>query len=429
VPAFRATDLQAGPALQDAAGRGVVGGGRRGILSGALVVAQIALSLLLVAGAGLLVQTLVNLQHADLGFDASRLLIFRIDPTLNNYTGARADDLFSSLLDRLRAAPGVTGASLSSHTLISNSSGVGVVIRPDETVPDPSAPGAAAFSQSHLGWSLTIDESFFQTMGIPVLRGRGFTRSDGGPAQVVVVNRSLARQLYGSDDVVGRSLAFGSLRRHRVPIQIIGVVEDARYTSVRRDKPPTLYYFYRQQPMKAAATFEVKTAGPPEALAATPRHIVRGIDPNLPLASVMTQEDQIARSLRQERLFARLATLLGGVALALCAIGLYGLLAYGVARRTAEIGLRIALGAERTTVQWMVLRESLWLAALGLAAGVPAALFGTKLLAAMLFGLAPRDPVTIGGAAVAMLALAGIAGYIPARRAAGVDPMLALRAE
>ncbi len=181
--------------------------------------------------------------------------------------------------------------------------------------------------------------------------------------------------------------------------------------------------------MKNAPTFEVRTTGAPSALAATAREIVRAIDPNLPVYGVTTQRDQIAASLRQERLFARLASVLGAVAVLLSAIGLYALLAYAVARRVPEIGLRMALGAGRARMQWMVLRESLVLAVLGLAAGVPLAFVGTKVLAASLFGLEPRDPVTFAGAAVAMLVLAALAGYLPARRAARVDPLVALRAE
>jgi ABC-type antimicrobial peptide transport system permease subunit len=214
------------------------------------------------------------------------------------------------------------------------------------------------------------------------------------------------------------------------PITVIGVTADARYSSVRDDVPPTAYFYYQQRPdMKNPATFEVRTAIPPGELASAVREVVRGIDPNVPVFGMMTQADQIATSLRQERLFARLATMLGGVAVLLSAIGLYGLLAYAVVRRTPEIGIRMALGAARGVVQWMVLRESLVLAGIGLAVGIPAALAGTRLLDAMLYGLAPRDPLTLGSAAATMLVLGVLAGYLPARRAARVDPLVALRAE
>ncbi|HTM24933.1 MAG TPA: ABC transporter permease [Vicinamibacterales bacterium] len=429
LPALRATDVTVGSGLQEA-GRGAVHGSGRRMLSGALVVAQIALSLLLIAGAGLLVRTVRNLEHVDLGFDAANLLLFRIDPSLNGYGGVQTTDLYARVLDRLRATPGVVAASLSSQKLMSNSAAVGVVARPDETAPEPGSAGMQTFAKTHRGWSLTVDDQFFRTLGIRLTRGRTFVRSDEGGPPSVVVNRVLARQLFGTDDAVGRQLRFGSSKRSGAVMQIIGVVEDARYASVRDDKPPTMYVYYRHSPpMKNAATFEVRTAGAPSLLAAPVREIVHEIDPAIPVYGVMSQTDQIAMSLRQERLFARLATLLGSVAVGLSAIGLYGLLAYAVARRVPEIGLRMALGAARGAVLWMVLRESLVLASIGLIAGLPAALAGTRVLQSMLFGLAPGDPLTITAAALFMLVLAALAGYIPARRAARVDPLVALRTD
>jgi predicted permease len=430
IPALRATDVTVGVRLQEA-GRGAGRSDRHRLLPGALVVTQIALALLLVASAGLLIRTVRNLESVDLGFDAANLLLFRIDPSLNGYGGVQTADLYARVLERLRSAPGVVAASLSSQKLISNSAAVGVVARSDEAAPQPASGEMQIFAKAHRGWSLTVDEHFFQTMGIRVVRGRSFAPGDEGGPPSVVINRLLARQLFGTGEAVGRQLRFGSTKRAGSEMQIIGVVEDARYSSMRDDKPPTMYVYYRHPPpMKNAATFEVRTAGPPSTFAASVRAIVREFDPALPVFGVMTQSDQIATSLRQERLFARLATLLGAVAILLSAIGLYGLLAYGVARRTAEIGLRMALGAARASVVWMVLRESLVLAGIGLLLGVPAALAGTRVLQSMLFGLAPRDPVTtLTVAALAMVLLAAVAGYVPARRAARVDPLVALRAE
>jgi len=323
------------------------------------------------------------------------------------------------------------GASLSSHRLISNSSSIAVTHRTDEQPPAADSPDARAFDRAHLSWNMTVDERFFDNLGIRVLRGRTFAAADEGSTPVVVVNQALARQLFQSEDVVGRELVFGtSRRRHDEPMRIIGVVADARYTAVREPKPPTFYLFYRQHPeMKNAPTFEIRTAGPPSAVAASMRGILHDIDPNLPVFGVMSQSDQIAGSMKRERVFARLATLLGAVAILLSGIGLYGLLAYGVARRTPEIGLRMALGAPQTVVRWMVLRESLVLVALGVAGGVPAALAGTAVLQSLLFGLDARDPATLGAACVFMVAIALLAAYLPARRAARVDPMIALRTE
>lgn len=430
VPAFRSTELDVGPGLQEA-GRDPLRGKRHGALSGLIVVVQMALALLLIAGAGLLVKTLRNLERVDLGFTSGNLLLFRLDPSLNGYQGPRAITLDSQLLERMRATPGVVAATLANHKLISNSASIGLVERPEETPPPNGTPEGHAFQRAHRAWTLIVDERFFATLGIPLVRGRTFEPADETGGLVAVINRSLARQLFGTEDAVGRQFKTGSVRRaDPSPLHVIGVVEDARYASVRDDKPPTLYAYYRQRPdLKNAPTFYVRTAGPPTAIASAMREIVRDVDPRMPIFGMMTQADQIAISLRQERLFAELATLLGGVAVLLAAIGMYGLLAYGVAGRTSEIGLRMALGAPRGRVQLMIMRESLVLAGAGLLLGVPIAVAGTHVLKSMLFGLASGDPATVGAAALSMLVLALLAGYLPARRASRVDPLVALRAE
>jgi predicted permease len=426
IPSLRVTDLPVTASLQEA-GRGTLPGSGRRRLSSALVVGQMALSLLLLAGATLLVRSVSNLQQVDLGFDAGNLLIFRLDPAGNGYDPARIPAFYADVLERLRAAPGVVSASLSSHTLISNSSSVGVVSRLDEHMPQPDEAEMQRFSKQHLAWQLGVDEQFFATLRMRLFRGRVFVPADAADPSSVLVNRALARQLFQTDDVVGREFNPGAVgQRH--PVRIVGVVDNARLASVRDSPPPTMYLFYRQPMARTnAATFEVRTAGPPAAAAATARDVVRGVDATLPVYGVMTQADQIATSLRQERLFARLAALLGVVAVLLSAIGLYGLLAYTVARRTPEIGVRMALGAARGRVLWMVLRESLTLAGLGLLAGVPLALAGTRVLDSMLFGLASRDPLSLAGAAATMLAASVAAGFIPARRASSVDPLVAIR--
>ena len=428
-PAIFATHVNVNAGLQHA-GRATVAGRRRAPLTGALVAAQIALAMLLLAGAGLLVRSLGNLQREDLGFDPSHLLVFKIDPRLNSYTSDRATALCAHILDRLRATPGVESASLSSHVLIAGSASIASARRTDEPVA-PEGPGWLPFQEAHQAWILTIDSRFFATLGMHVLRGRTFAPGDATGAPVAIVNSRLARQLFGSDDVVGRQFYRGAVRgTPPVPLTIVGVVEDAKYGSVRDEKPPTLYLDYRRPPgMTGVPAFELRTAAPPAALASTVREIVRAIDPMMPVFGVVSQQQQIADSLRRERLFARLATLLGAIALLLSGIGVYGLLAYGVTRRTPEIGLRMALGAPRGRMLWLVLRESLLLALIGLVVGVPLALAGTKLLSAMLFGLDPRDPATLGAASLGMVVLAAAAGYLPARRAARVDPLVALRSE
>jgi predicted permease len=429
VPAFRATDVQLATGLEETR-RGVTAGRRRRFLSGALVAVQIALSLMLVAAAGLLVRSVRHLETVPLGFDAHNLLLFQIDPAAAGYTPERARQTIATVLDRVRAVPGVSAASTSSHRLMSNSSAMTAARRPEEAAPAPGSADVRTFFRTHGALRLTVDSDFFRTLRIPMLAGRGFSAADAGGQPVAVVNRLLAEQLFGTADAVGREFRLGSEPGEAAPFRILGVVADARYASIRRGFEPTAYLFDKQSPDSTRpVTFEARTEGAPTAIAPTVRDIIRQIDSTLPVSRVGTQLEQIDRSIRTERLFARLAAMLGLVALALSGIGLYGLLAYSVTQRTPEIGIRMALGAERTAVRWLVLRESMVLAAAGLVAGVPAALAGTRIVESLLYQLPARDPLTIGGAAAFMVVLALIAAYLPARRASRVDPMVALRSE
>jgi predicted permease len=428
LPAVRSTDRQLALRLEEAR-RSATASKQRRILSGSLVAIQIALTLLLAVAAGLLVRSLRNLEHVELGFDPGNLLLFSVDASKNGYDTARTQRLYADLLDRLRAAPGVRNASMSSNRLISGSSSFSAASRPEETTPDRRSAAARSYIRDHGVYLLTVDEQFFSTLAIPLVRGRAFSAADAGHGLGAVVNRSLARQLWGTEDVIGRRFRVG-LQRESPIYEVIGICADARYTSLRRPMAPTAYTYYRQRANeKSTPTVAVKTWGPPAAAATQVREIVHGLDPTLPVASVSTQTEQIASFLERERLFARLALLLGLVALLLSAIGVYGLLAYSVVQRTQEIGIRMALGAAQRTVRWMVLRDSLVLAGIGLCVGVPADLAGTRLLDALLYGLPPRDALTLSAAAALMIGLALIAGYVPARRAARIDPMVALRAE
>jgi predicted permease len=426
VPSLRATDVTLAAGLQEGT-RGSVGSARRVGLGGVLVVAQVALSMLLVTAAGLLVYSVRNLQRVQTGFDASSLLLFTIDPSLNGYGDERGRALYTGALERLAAVPGVRSASFSSHALISGSGSGGIATPPGVAPPGRGSEGRAFFEK--YGTSrLVIDDRFHSTMGIPMLSGRAFTPADSAEApSVAIVNETLARQLFGDTRVVGRQFKLGV--GPTVPLtEVVGVSADARYNSIRRPAPPTVYLTYRQRPAEEV-TFELKTSGNPAGLVPAVREAMRDMDPNVPLTNFRTQEEQILSSLRTERLFARLATLLGAVTLVLSGVGLYGLLAYAVTRRTQEIGVRMALGAERSSVRWMIVKQSLVLVGLGLLLGIPAALMGTRLVESMLFELTPRDPATIAGAAVAMLAVALAAAYVPAVRASRVDPIVALRAE
>jgi predicted permease len=426
VPALRATDVSLTAALHEA-GRGSAGPRRRG-LSATLVITQITLSMVLVATALLLGRSVRQLGQVDLGFDATRLLTFKLDPRLNGYKPEQVFDIYSTILDRLRATPGVEAASLSSHTLVSNSAWIILAARTDEPVLDPASAEAPAFRASHRAWRLAIDSDFFKTMGIRVDRGRTFDDRDNATSQrVAVINQALARQLFTTDDVVGKRFRTESMAGAPT-FEIVGLCTDALYTSLRDSKPPTMYVAYRQHGA-GSMTFEVRTAGDPSAFVSTAREIIRSVDRNVPMFRVLSQEQQIAASVSRERLLAKLATWLGAVALTLSAIGLYALLAYMVTLRTGEIGIRMALGAGRGDVRWMIVRQSLLVAFCGVALGVAASAAGTNLLTTLLFNVQPRDSVTLTLAAAIILIVTAIAGYIPAQRASRVDPLTALRAE
>jgi len=427
VPALRATDVHLAGGLQEQP-RTSTTPRRRGVLSNALVAIQVALSVLLLASAAVLVRSVWNLRAVQTGFDATNLLIFRVDPTRNGYTTERARDFSARALERLAALPGVRSASLLSNPLIGAGGSSTVAALPGEPPVEPGTPAARMFFESHRTFRLTVGEGFFPTLGIPMLRGRALTASDTPDAQpVAVINQALALQLFGTTEAVGRRFKT-DLRPNSPLYEVVGVCADARYTSLRRDAPPTAYFSYRQRPVPTP-TFALKTAGEPLAVASAAREALRQLDPDLPIFALRTQERQIEESLRRESLMAHLATMLGTVTLVLSAIGLFGLLAGEVTRRTPEIGMRMALGAEQAHVRWMVIRQSLFIIAAGLLMGIPAAMGGTRVLATLLFGLAPADPASLAIAASLIVLVGAAAAYLPARRASRVDPVVALRAE
>ena len=420
LPALRTArgDVRAG--IQEGT-RGHIGASRRFGIGGSLVSFQIALSMILIAGAGLLVASVRNLQRVHPGFDAANILLFRIDPTLNGYQGERVRSLHTSVLERVRALPGVVSATMSDYTLISSSSAISEVY-----TGRPAPLGASGRPRRPLAWRLNIEDGFFTTMRMKLVTGRIFGPGESPDSQrVAIVNPTFVRAAFGDESALGRRFKLSG-RPGAPEYEIVGVVEDAKYTSIRGDVPATVYLSARQEDL-GRMTFALKTSGDPLALADSVRSVVSAIEPNLPLSNLRTQEAQIAHSLRRERLFARLATMLGTVTLGLCAIGLYGLLIASVSRRIPEIGVRMALGAERWDVCWMVLRQSLMLVLAGLALGVPAASMSTRMLDSLLFGLGDRDPWVLAGAALVLMLVSAIAGYVPARRAARVDPVIALR--
>jgi predicted permease len=275
-------------------------------------------------------------------------------------------------------------------------------------------------------WKNIVGEDFFQTMGIPMLSGRGFGRQDTRTSEsVAVINRELANQFFRGQNPIGQTFNTAHTR-------IIGICGDTRFRSLRDAPPPTYYLFTRQvgdYHLGTQMTFAVKTAADPDAIAASVRTVVHGFSRDLLISNLRTQEEQIHSSLRQERLFASLTTGFGILSLLLASIGIYGVMAYTVARRTNEIGIRLALGAQANQILTMVLRETSWLAMIGVTAGLGAALVLTRFLASMLFGLKPNDPATIIASVALLFAMALLAGFVPARRASRIQPMQALRHE
>jgi predicted permease len=414
-PALRATRVDLTPALKDNVRS--LPGGSRSLLTKSLIVAQVALSLVLLIGAGLFVSTLRNLQAVDVGFNRENLLLFRVDPRLSGYSGPQIANLYSRVTERIEAVPGVRSATISRHPLLSGA-------RRSSSI---SVQGSVHESSAVVYINL-ISASFFETMEIPILVGRSLSpRDDERAPKVAVINQTMARKFFGEDNPIGRRFGFGG-PEDAGKIEVVGVVRDAKYTSLRGETPPTAYTPYLQE-TPGQMNFAVRAAADVGGLVPAIRDAVRDVDSNLPMFDIKTQRQRSDESVTQERLFATLASFFGVVALVLACIGLYGVMSYGVARRTNEIGIRMALGATASRVTLMVMRETMLVVVIGVVIGLGAAVATTRLVAAMLFGLAPNDSLTISGAVLLMIGVAALAGYIPARRAARVDPMIALRYE
>ena len=425
-PALRATRFDLNSALKDGS-RGSIGVRTR--LSKGLLVAQVAMSLVLLVGAGLFLTTLRNLRRVDVGFDTMNLMLFRVSPALAGYDKPRTASLYDELQGRLAALPGVRGVGFSQPALLSGgTSSTDVFIEGHEYRGGGSAAGESTRQRGNLILQMTVSPSFFETLGIRLRRGRILTaRDDDHAPRVVVINEAAARAYFArGENPIG--MRFGNLIENRTQIEIVGIVSDVRYNSVRDAAPPTMYFPLRQR-CCPGVSFEVRTAVDPAALVNTVRETVRRTDPNVPIVSMTTQAEQLEGRIAQEKLFAQANLLFGVLAVALASIGLFGLMSYNVARRTNEIGVRMALGARHRDVVAMVMKESMTMVAAGLAIGVAAAFAAGRLVSTLLFGLAATDPLTIAIATALMTAVAAAAGYLPARRAAAVDPMVALRDE
>src|SRR5256712_178410 len=429
-PALRSTQVDLTPALKESAGTLLgVTQGKRGLRLGlgkTLVVTQVALSLLLLVGAGLFVRTLTNLENVNAGFDQRNLLLFGIDPTQDGYKGQRLVGFYQELTRRIKSLPGVHSVTMSTSTLIGGGVSINSVSIPGYT-PKPGQKNAVGELEAYLN---RVGPNFFETLGIPLALGRTIGEGDTEAApKVAVVNQTFARQFLSGGNPVGRRIGFGD-EKTAGDTEIVGVVGDAKYSDLRREVPPTVYVPCLQDlKWLGPINFEVRTVGDPMQMASAVRRVAQDLDSNLTLYQIRTQVDQINMSLFQERLFARLTSFFGMLAALLACVGVYGIMAFAAAQRTREIGIRMALGASRGGILGMVLRETCLLVAIGIAIGILVALGASRLISTLLFGLKPTDPLTISVAALLMVAAAVFAGYVPARRAARVDPMIALRYE
>ncbi len=414
-PAVRATSMSVGTSLKENS-RTVAAS--QTMLTRALLLAQVSISLVLLVGAGLFLRTLVNLRSVDVGFDAQNLVLFRVHPELNRYDEDRTIRLYRDITDELRRVPGIRGITLSSPALLSGSvNGTAFFVQGGSYTP-----GDVQDINR-----LTIAPNFFEVMEIPVVAGRGLTeRDDKNAPKVAVINQAAARKWFPNANPVGHR--FGSSPETSGDIEVVGVLRDVKYNSLREPAPPTIYVPHLQRGFQGL-TFAVRASGEPQRLAPQIREVVRRIDPSLPLVSITTQTEQIELRFAREKFFAQAYALFSGLAVFIAAIGLFGLMSYSVVRRTREIGIRMAMGAERREVLGLVVRESMLLVVVGIIIGVAAAAGAGHLIASQLYGLEPTDITTMLMATVIMVFVAAAAGFLPARRATRVDPIVALRYE
>ena len=417
VPALRASRTEPNASLKG--GKSTALAALRNPLGKALVIVQVALSLLLLVGAGLFVRTLINLQSIPSGFNQDNVLLLQVDTSATGYNGddPRVPGLLREVEDKVKAIPGVQAASFAFVTF---NQGFWTTIAHTREQNSLAAESRAVRNN-------IVGPDFFTVMGLPLVMGRGFGPEDTDKSQkVAVISESMAQRFFPNGSPLGKRFGIG--RDTPDDIEVIGVVKDAKYGSLTEQFRPMAFYPYSQRP-DVLGNLVVRISGSPGAVVPQIRQTLKQVNRNPPLDDVVTLSDHIGRSLVQQKLVARLATFFGLLALLLACVGLYGVMSYGVARRTNEIGIRMALGARGRSVLWLVLREALLLVAIGLVAGVLASLAVTKTAASLLYELKPNDPLTIALATLLLAAVAALAGYVPARRAAKVDPMIALRDE
>lgn len=446
VPALQGTRTKLAHTLKDQAGS-VTGTGAMGFRKG-LVIAQVALSLLLLIGAGLFIRSLQNLRSLDPGFRTSHLVSFAVDPALNGYSRPNTRTFLRNLQQTLEGLPGVQSVALSRVRLLDGD-------RSDSTV---TVEGYQAKDGEDMNpWVNTVSPGYFATLNIPLVAGREFRPADErtmiledidwtrpdfeqqrerleaqvkGSPKYALVNESFAKRYFGSAQAaVGRHFGFGGNPGTKIDVEIVGVAKDTAYRNLRDEIPRQVFTSYLQADRISGMNVYVRTVQEPEQVFRAIRAAVKNLDGSLPVFDLRSIEEQIDCSLLTERMIAMLSAAFGLVATLLATVGLYGVMAYTVARRSREIGIRMALGAFRGNVLWLVMKEVLLLVGVGLAIGLPAAWGLSQFVQSQLFGVPPTDPLTLAAATALLLGVAALAGFLPANRAAGIDPVHVLRYE
>ena len=430
-PALQATRVDVMPALKELRTSAARARWLPVSLNQMLVIAQIAISLVLVAAAGLFVRTLSKLQSLDMGFTRENVLVFQLNA---KQAGRRAELLsfYRGLDQRFSAIPGVISAAQADSPLIGDGAWGWAVVPEGTPKPEHAPTGHGSFGGWENTHTLQVDAHFFSTMKIALVAGRGFDERDrAGSAPVAIVNEAWVKANLAGRHAVGERVVSYGLGDKPVQMEVIGVTKNALYNRIEENFPATVYLPLDQNlgaPVEEM-TFFLRTSGDPLKYAGAVRQIVHETDARIPVTNIATQEQRIEQEIGDEILFARLSAGFGVLALSIACVGLYGTMSYSVARRTSEIGIRMALGAARGRVLWMIMRQVAFLLAVGLAIGLPVACGASRLVESLLYGIKPGDPASLVPAVVTIVVAAMAAGYAPAWRASKIDPLVALRHE
>jgi predicted permease len=418
-PALRATSTDLTSALKEKSSQGRK---RRFNLGSALVVTQVALSLILLVGAGLFARSLIKLQQENLGFNRDNVLLASVDMRLAGYKATELGAVYRQLHERLSALPNVSSVTIASYSPMQGTNTNSTITVRGYT---PAKDEDTSVSD------IMIGPNFSETLGVPLLMGRDIGLQDTPTSQkVAVVNQAFARSYFHDENPIGRRATFEE-DSDKNDFEIVGVLGDSKYDSAKEKPDRTVFrpIFQVQDQQTFANVFELRTVGDPLSLSAEVRAAIAQVNDKLPIGNITSLRVQTDEALKQEKLITQLVSFFGLLGLLLSCVGLYGIMAHAVVRRTNEIGIRMALGAERRNIIWMVLKESLLLVAIGLAVGIPAAWGAAHLIASQLFGVNPTDPITLLTAVVSLTLVAASAGYLPARKASRVNPLIALRYE